>query len=70
MPVGMDATEDDASRRRSRVRGALTAAGRATNYIVSGASTPIKSSEREITDFVAVQRPRRKDCVSEPSTLC
>ena len=38
-------------------------------YIVSGASTPIKSSARAITDFVAVTRPRRNDSASEPSTL-
>ena len=38
-------------------------------YIVSGASTPIKSRQRAITERVAVQRPRRKASVSEPSTL-
>ena len=39
-------------------------------YIVSGASTPIRSSERAITDFVAVTRPSRNASASEPSTLC
>ena len=43
---------------------------RAERYIRSGASTPIRSSERAITAFVAVTRPSRNACASEPSTLC
>ena len=39
------------------------------DYIVSGASTPIRSRLRAITDRAAVQRPRRKASVSDPSTL-
>ena len=41
-----------------------------SRYIRSGASTPIRSSERAITAFVAVTRPSRNAWASEPSTLC
>ena len=37
--------------------------------MLSGASTPIRSRQRAVTVFVAVQSASRKLCCGEPSTL-
>src|SRR5450830_933402 len=40
----------------------------AADYIFSGASTPIRSRQRAITERVVWQRPSRKDSAREPIT--
>ena len=71
---GRDENGDESPGRREPGEGEIpahrTMLRACPSYMWSGASTPIRSRLRATTDFVAVQRPRRNDSDSEPSTLC